>query len=256
MSLIEIVDPSFLKAKLDLVDLSITGLRDALKGAGARDFTTLETDVESISARLDVALSTRLSEATFTGRFPSSVSLSDSIANPATTIIGGAMLGWDPAGAVWERVYTDGSNRLKTQLDSLPNPPHLDVALSTRLADSKIPNPLAQLNRDIGGMLHHGLIVIPSGSPMDITRMPYMIDDIVVTTTESSTAIASPGAKYIIITNKGDVDVLIGINAPVPHANPLKVRARCARIFGFGGVTSVYYRVAAGSTTISICYWN
>jgi len=45
-------------------DISLSAHRDALKGTGNRDFTTLETDIEAILAQLDVALSTRASETT------------------------------------------------------------------------------------------------------------------------------------------------------------------------------------------------
>jgi len=50
---------------LDLanLDIALSALRDALRGTGVRDFTTLETDIESILARLDVALSTRAEKA-------------------------------------------------------------------------------------------------------------------------------------------------------------------------------------------------
>ena len=45
-------------------DISLSALRDALKGANDKDFSTLEDDVEAILAKLDVALSTRASEDT------------------------------------------------------------------------------------------------------------------------------------------------------------------------------------------------
>jgi len=131
----------------------------------------------------------------------------------------------------------------------------LTNAVIRAVADSKIPNPLAQINRDIAGSTVYGLAVIASICH-DITRMPYMIDDISVTTTESSTAIAAPGAKVVKITNKGDADCLIGINGPVPATNPLKVKARTAKIFILGGATSIYYKTASGSTTISIEYFS
>ena len=64
---------------------------------------------------LDVSLSTRASESTLSalsGKFPSASALGDSLSNPTTTIIGSALLGWDSAGGVWERLKTDGSGRL------------------------------------------------------------------------------------------------------------------------------------------------
>lgn len=46
------------------LDIALSALRDALRGTGSKDFTTLEADAESILAQLDVDLSTRASEAT------------------------------------------------------------------------------------------------------------------------------------------------------------------------------------------------
>jgi len=285
----EIIDPSYLKTRIDNLDLSLSGLRDALCGTGNKTLTDLDTDLLNIYGKLDVALSTRASDSTlstFSGKFPSAVALADNLGNPTTTIIGGALLGFD--GTYFRRVAVDTSSRLRTVAESVANPPNLDitlsalrdalrgtgnktltdldtdlsniygkldVALSTRLADSKIPNPLAQISKDIAGSTVYGLAVIASLAH-DITRMPYMVDGISVTTTESSTAIAAPGAKVIKITNQGDVDCLVGINASVPTTNPLKVKARTAKIFLFGGATAIYYKTASGSTTISIEYFN
>jgi len=39
---------------------------------------------------------------------------------------------------VWQDLYTDDANRLKTQLDSIPNPPNLDVLLSTRASTDDV----------------------------------------------------------------------------------------------------------------------
>ncbi len=46
------------------LDITLSALRDALRGAGDRNFTTLETDAEAILARLNVNLSTRASQTT------------------------------------------------------------------------------------------------------------------------------------------------------------------------------------------------
>jgi hypothetical protein len=284
MALYELLDPQYLKSKIDNLDISVSGLRDALRGTANKTLTDLDTDLANIYARVDVALSSRLAEATFTGRFPAAAALGDALANPTTTIIGGALLGFD--GTNWERVMTDGSNRLKVQLDNAPNPPNfditlsalrdallsgtgtypgglddiynklntqLDVTLSTRLSDSKVPNILGQVSTDVVGSTMYALAVLEKTTP---SRMPYLIDDIAVGATESSTSIVAPGAKMVKITNKSDTDVLIGVNGSVPTSNPLKVRARTAKIFVHNSVTSVYYKVSSGSSTISIEYWN
>jgi hypothetical protein len=88
------------------------------------------------------------------------------------------------------------------------------------------------------------------------SRQPYTIQNISVSTTEGSTSITSPGAKILVIKNKGDTDVLIGINGSVPTTNPLVVRARTIKVIMHKGVTQVNYKVASGSTTIDIEYYN
>jgi hypothetical protein len=121
MALVEMLDPVYLKSKLDYIDLSLTGLRDALRGTGNKTLTDLDTDLANIYARLDVALSTRASESTLSalsGKFPSAAALSDTLGNPTTTIVGSALLGWD--GTYWRRLAADTSHQgLKSMLMQL-----------------------------------------------------------------------------------------------------------------------------------------
>jgi len=143
-------------------------------------------------------------------------------------------------------------------LSTIPNPPNLDVALSTRLSEeaftSRVPE-LSAWRRDVGGEERSALIAITCEA-YSITRMPHLVDDVPVNTTEGSVSIPPPGAKVVRITNMGDYDCLIGINGPVPAENPLKVRARTYKEFTFGGATSIHFRTEAGSTRISIEYWS
>ncbi|MEM1523414.1 MAG: hypothetical protein QXU69_10315, partial [Thermofilaceae archaeon] len=188
---------------------------------------------------LDVALSTRASEATLAAirdRLPSSLTTAG---NLRTAVVE------DAVGLARESTVSSILNRL-------------DVALSSRLSEStfmaRVPV-LSTQTLDIGGSAYAALNVVPSIGG-DISRMPYTIDDIPVTTSESSVAIAPPGAKLIRITNKGDVDCLVGVNGPVPASNPLRVRAGCSVTFPFRGATSIYYRTERDSTVISITYFN
>ncbi|MEQ9714427.1 MAG: hypothetical protein ABGF52_02675 [Candidatus Asgardarchaeum sp.] len=52
------------EAILAQTDIKLSAFRDVLKGAGNRDFTTLETDVESIDSKFNVDLATRAREST------------------------------------------------------------------------------------------------------------------------------------------------------------------------------------------------
>ena len=358
----------YLKARLDNLDISLSSFRDALRGADARTLTDVYNIGSSIYARLDVALSTRASESTlstFSGKFPSAVALGDTLANPTTTLVGSALLGWD--GTYWRRLVTDTGGRLrinaevvanpsnldvalstraseatlaaiKAQTDkftfdaanrlAIQNPPNLDVALSSRASESTLAGIKAQTDKftfdaagrlaiqnppsldvalstrasestlsalsgkfpsaaalgdalgnptttvigsallgfdgtswgrvavralDVVGAVGRALAIVDFLTP---SRQPYMVEGISVGTTEGSTAIADPGAKVLIIKNKGNADALIGINASVPTTNPLKVRAWTVKVIPFAGATAVYYKTAAGSTTIDIEWYN
>jgi hypothetical protein len=223
---LEYLLPEYVKSKLDLIDISLSSLRDALRGTDNRTLTDLYNILS-----------------TFSGKFPAAVALADNLSNPSTTIVGAANLGWD--GTYWRRLVADTSGRLKIAVDAD------NVGL---LKDSKIPNALGVLtNIDVAGTTTNALAVIPQNLP---ARQPYTIPNIAVSTTEGSTSIAAPGAKILVIKNKGDVDVLIGINGAVPTTNPLIVRARTAKVIPHRGITQVNYKVASGSTTIDIEYYN
>jgi len=290
------------------LDISLSSLRDALRGAGNKTLTDLDTDLNNIYGRLDVALSTRASETTLSGlsgKFPSASALGDSMPNPTTTVVGGALLGFD--GTYWRRVRADsngyllvtanidkariwdGTDYLEINSDGSINVKYIDTNLSTRASETtlsgfsgKFPsasalgdsmsNPTTTVvgganlvwtgsawarvggaSGDFVGTTLYGVGVIPQWLP---SRQAYLIDNINVTTTEGSTTIASPGAKILIVKNKGDVDAMIGLNASVPTTNPLIVRARTVRVITHRGVTAVYYKTSTGSTTLEIAYFN
>jgi hypothetical protein len=246
----EIIDPSYLKTRIDNLDLSISGLRDALRGTGNKTLTDLDTDLSNIYGRLDVALSTRASESTLSG-IKTGTDYIDDIYGRIDVLLSTRASESTLSSILGKLDVALSTRASETTLSNIYN--RLDVTLSTRLADSKIPNVLGQVSTDVVGSTMYALAVLERTTP---SRMPYLIDDIAVGTTESSTSIAAPGAKIVKITNKSDTDVLIGVNGSVPISNPLKVRARTAKIFVHHSVTSISYKVSAGSATISIEYWN
>jgi hypothetical protein len=177
------------------LDISLSALRDALRGTGNKTLTDLDTDLNTIIGRLPTSLTS--------------------------------------AGNFKIALLEDGVGILK---------------------DSKIPNALGVItNQDVIGNTINVLAVVNMLTP---SRQPYTIANINVSTTEGSTSIASPGAKILLIKNKGDVDVQIGINGAVPTTNPFIVRARTIKVLPHKGVTQVNYKVASGSSTIDIEYYN
>ena len=192
----ELLDPQYVKAKLDLIDISLTSLRDAIRGPGVRTLTDIYDATSSFSAK-----------------FPSTVALGDALGNPTTTIVGGALLGFD--GTYWRRVHVRAL--------------------------------------DIVGASGGALAVVDFLTP---SRQPVLIEGINVGTTEGSTSIAAPGAKILKLKNRGDVEILIGINGSVPATNPLKVKPRTILIIPFAGVTQVNYKTVTGSSILDIEYYN
>ncbi|RLB80324.1 MAG: hypothetical protein DRH17_12220 [Deltaproteobacteria bacterium] len=273
MSLIEYIDPAYLKDKLASMDTQIGKM--TFDGSS---YLYVNAAVVANPSNLDVALSTRASESTLSS-VNSGISgiktQTDKLTFDGSSYlyVNAATVGNPPNLDValstrasestlsgiktqTDKLTFDGSSRLYINAAVVANPSNLDVALSTRLADNKIPNALGQLNKDVGGSTIYALATVPSGSPMDITRMPYTVSNVSVSTTESNTTIASPGAKLITIRNFGDNDVLLGINGSVPTTNPLKVKAHCCLSFIFGGATSIYYKTSSGTSTIDITYFN
>ena len=293
LGIVEFLAPEYVKDALSKLDISLTALRDALRGAGDKTLTDLDTRLGDIYARLDVALSTRASETTLSAiktqtdklTFDANnylrVNVSTTVNPPNLDITLSSHR--DAIRGTGNKTLTD----LDTRLGDIYG--RLDVALSTRASEStlsalsgKFPsaaalddslaNPtttivgsaglvwtgsawarLGGASADFAGSTLYGVGVIPQWLP---SRQAYLVDNISVTTTEGSTSISAPGAKVLIIKNKGDVDALIGLNASVPATNPLVVRARTVRVILHRGVTTVYYKTATGSTTLEIAYFN
>ena len=97
------------------LDISLSALRDALKGTNNKDFSTLEADIESILAKLDVALGTRASEATLAEARDKLASIDGKIATEDTLL------------AIKNALASVGADKLLTIPD---NPSNLDITLS------------------------------------------------------------------------------------------------------------------------------
>ena len=82
----DFVPPNILLARLQEI-------RDKIDNAGIR------SDIQSLNAKL-----------------PSATSLSDSLSNPSTTIIGSALLGYDDANTVWRRLKVTADGKLQLYL--------------------------------------------------------------------------------------------------------------------------------------------
>jgi hypothetical protein len=288
---LEFLDPAYVKMRLDNLDITLSGLRDAIRGAGGYTLT----DIYNVASA-------------FSGKFPSAVALADNLSNPTTTVVGAALLGFD--GTYWRRLAADTSGRLRVAVDAITlanvnltqvsgtaltgrdwsqdfaKLQNIDVALSTRASEAtlsalsgKFPSATALADNlanptttvvgsallgfdgsnwrrvtavgdlDAVGTAASALAVVTVTTP---SRPAYTIQNISVTTTEGSTSIAAPGAKVLVLKNKGDADILIGINGAVPTTNPLVLRARTVKVIQHRGVTQVNYKTVSGTSTLEI----
>jgi len=92
---------------LDEITIDLVGQIYRVDGQGN---IMVAVETEDVDMAKDATLSA------FSDKFPSAAALSDALANPTTTIVGSALLGWDSAASNWERIQTDGSGRLKVWL--------------------------------------------------------------------------------------------------------------------------------------------
>lgn len=79
-----------LAAILAQLNITLSALRDALRGASNKDFSTLESDIESILAKLNVNLSTRASQTTLASILGDTSALNDDSAKGLMRTMGDA----------------------------------------------------------------------------------------------------------------------------------------------------------------------
>lgn len=128
------------------LDKSLSSIFDVVASEFGKTYLYNATDglsvydrLKSIDTNIDVALSSRASEATISdlnGKFPAAATLGDALSNPSTTIIGSALLGWD--GTYWRRLAADSSSRLKTVVESLPSLPTGSNTIGAVFADYNV----------------------------------------------------------------------------------------------------------------------
>lgn len=128
----------------------------------------------------------------FSGKFPSAASLSDSLSNPTTTIVGSAILGWD--GSYWRRVAVDSSSRLRAAVETLPSLPSGTNIIGGVFADHGTGT---SINQQVG-------TTEVTGSVVDVTRR---------------------GRKIIYMKNTQDVDVTITIEGSYDGSDWYTIRS-------------------------------
>jgi len=160
-------------------------LRSTTANGLAVDVTRVTGNVAVTNAgltNLDVALSTRLAESTFTGRFAAAYLDADAIANQTTTAMHGQLYGYN--GVTWDRLRATTANGLAVDVTRVTGNvavtnaglTNLDVALSTRLAESTFTGRFTAATLDADAIANetttaiHGKCYLYNGTTWDRCR--------------------------------------------------------------------------------------
>lgn len=82
-------------------------------GGGLPSSLTLAGNLKVAIAEDTLGIARDSTLSNLSGKFPAAVALADNLSNPTTTLIGAALLGWDPASNVWRRIQVDSQGRLR-----------------------------------------------------------------------------------------------------------------------------------------------
>jgi len=287
----DLIDAKYFKQQLDkLSNLNITlsQLRDDLRGTGSKTLTDLDTDLSNIYGQLDVTLSTRASESTLSGiktqtdklTFDANSYLKVNVAAGTLTATVDKTKIWD--GTDYLEINTDGSINIgnfpswftsstKTTDDLYNKLDALDDALDSVGTDKfrvslvdAIPTGDNWIGRvklgdgtnlasifavTIGGSSGYGLATAPDLIKMLSGGTNYVYQEIATSTTESNTSF-SPQLKFAVLSNRDSAnDILVRFNGS--SATQITIPAGTAKVVMFP-ISSLYYVSSAGTPTLVV----
>lgn len=287
----DLIDAKYFKQQLDkLSNLNITlsQLRDDLRGTGNKTLTDLDTDLSNIYGQLDVTLSTRASESTLSGiktqtdklTFDANSYLKVNVAAGTLTATVDKTKIWD--GTDYLEINTDGSINIgnfpswftsstKTTDDLYNKLDALDDALDSVGTDKfrvslvdAIPTGDNWIGRvklgdgtnlasifavTIGGSSGYGLATAPDLIKMLSGGTNYIYQEIATSTTESNTSF-SPQLKFAVLSNRDSTnDILVRFNGS--SATQITIPAGTAKVVMFP-ISSLYYVSSAGTPTLVV----
>jgi len=230
VSIFEYPDPSYIKAKLDNLDnlnISLSELRDAIRGTDNRTLTDIYNRLGSIGGSVEVT------------NLPSWFTSS----NRTTDDLFGKLDALDNA------LASVGSDKLRVSLVD-PLPSGSNWIGNIRIGDGT--NIVSVLSGTLGGSSAKLLAVAPDLTKVFSGGANYTEQEVTVTTTESSSSF-SPPLRAVVLTNESDVEITIKLNGGTV-AKRLAPRA-CKAIMLFE-ISSISYVVSSGSAILKIeGYW-
>lgn len=286
MGIFDFLDPQYVRQQLDKlsnINLSLSQLRDDLRGSGGKTLTDI---VDAITGQIDTKTSvidSRLHNASdgksvydhlktlaetgvgitnFPSWFTNSTITLDTLNNTVAGLKG-----------VDGRTLTDLYNKLSNlggsfSITNFPSwftgSSKLTDDLYDRLSDiynkfnfanwiGKVgigngTNVVSVISGTLGGSSAYLLGVAPDLAKMYAGGTNYEESEVTASTTESSSSF-SPPLKFVKIINEGDVDALIRLNGASATQIPIPAHTGKAILFP---VSSIYYVTSSGSTTLRI----
>jgi len=234
---------------LSQLDMTLSALRDALKGDGNKDLSTLEADVESIDAKvatestlssilgqLDVPLSEIKAAGTETPRtlsnlydLLSSINGKDFATEATLSSIDSKISSDQPRHIT--NAYDSDNDRLKIDAQVVANPSNLDVALSTRASESTLSSVLSQLDITLSALRD----ALRGASNKDFTTLESDVEsilsklDIALSAVRDAAYDSENDRKKISIENDA---VGLAKSSDISATQPRDVTDRAARVLG------------------------
>ena len=224
------LDVNYLKQQLDKltnINISLSELRDAIRGDDNRTLTDIYNKLGSIAGSVEIS--------NLPSWFTSSTKTIDDIVSDLNKLT--------------NALLSVGSDKLLVSLtEALPAGDN--VIGRIKITDGT--NLLSLVQGELAGISYYMIPIAPDLTAMFASGMAYTEQEVTVTTTEDSSSF-SPPLKMTLLCNEGDVDITIKLNG---GSTTKKIPAHGCKAIVMWKISSISYSVASGSSTLRIeGYW-
>jgi len=276
VAILEFLQPAYVKGQLDKLsnlNISMTDLRDALRGTDNKTLTDIYNKLSSIGGSVSIG--------NFPAWFTGSTKTTDDLFGKLNSLTGAlGTVGTDklrvsvvdPVGV--GNFPTWFSNSTKTMDDLFGKLNTLNNALASVATDKfrvslvdALPsgtnwigrvyvgdgtNAVGVISGTLAGASKYLLGVAPDLTKVFAGGTNYTEQSVNVTTT-AQTSTFSPALRAVLLTNAGDVDIILKLNGGTVQKT---LPARTSKLIAFYEISSITYSVASGSSTLKIeGYW-
>jgi len=276
MAVIEFLQAQYLKAQLDKLsnlNISLTDLRDGLRGTDSRTLTDIYNKLGNIGGSVSISNL----PAWFTGSTKTTDDLFNKISSltNALATVGTDKLRVSPVDPIninnfpsWFTGSTKLTDDLYSKLDALskalgsvaqdklrssivdPLPAGTNWIGKVYIGDGT--NAVSVISGTLAGSSRYLMGVAPDMTKVFAGGTNYTEQVVNVTTTEASSTF-NPPLRAVILSNTGDVDVIVKLNGGTTQKT---IYAKTSKVIVFYEISSISYKVASGSSTLVIeGYW-